>query len=567
MLGLLLKARSADNGSRAGLPPDRPPEPMLRVLSHYLPLRTALLVLSEILIVWTILSLVTTQHLWGALEGLSDPEHEGVGRLLARRNLTADDALVRCLTSSLGLTFLTVIAIGFNQLYEPRVTGSRYARAARFVESAGTAIGLTVAAIFLTHQWGLERALDFPGITLSQRAQMTVFALVGAFVILYGWRIAYHRGLQRMQLHRRVLILGSRGPAHALTRQILDHPGSGYQVAGMLPEPEAVESVHGDSRFGSGRTPVSSDHGPTPETERLVLSDETLLLSGYENSGAAMGNRLRSTQADNPLLALIRKERVDTVVVALENRREVLPTDDLLRCRLAGIDVREREGLYEEITGKLAVEAMRPSYLIFNEGFGRHPIAAFAKRTTDILLSVVIFALTWPLMIISALMVRFDTPGSVLFKQQRVGQDGKLFTLIKFRSMSADAEKHTGPIWSQEGDPRITRSGSFMRKTRLDELPQLFNVLAGSMSLVGPRPERQVFVDELAKQIPYFDHRHIVKPGLTGWAQINYPYGNTTEDALHKLQYDLFYIKSQSLIFDLSILFNTIKTVVLRQGT
>ena len=140
-------------------------------------------------------------------------------------------------------------------------------------------------------------------------------------------------------------------------------------------------------------------------------------------------------------------------------------------------------------------------------------------------------------------------------------------TLMKFRSMRADAEKHTGPVWSSEDDPRITKAGRFLRKTRLDELPQLFNILGGSMYLVGPRPERQHFVDELAEQIPYFHQRHIVKPGLTGWAQIKYPYGNTTEDALNKLQYDLFYIKNQSLLFDLSILFNTIKTVVLRQGT
>ena len=168
---------------------------------------------------------------------------------------------------------------------------------------------------------------------------------------------------------------------------------------------------------------------------------------------------------------------------------------------------------------------------------------------------------------IAAIVVRFDSPGPSLYRQERVGQYGNAFTLLKFRSMRADAEAGTGPVWSSEDDPRITRFGRFMRKTRIDELPQLFNVLSGDMSLVGPRPERQHFVDELAEQIPYYHQRHIVKPGLTGWAQIRYPYGNTPEDALHKLQYDLFYIKNQSLLFDLSILFNTIKTVVLRQGT
>jgi lipopolysaccharide/colanic/teichoic acid biosynthesis glycosyltransferase len=170
-------------------------------------------------------------------------------------------------------------------------------------------------------------------------------------------------------------------------------------------------------------------------------------------------------------------------------------------------------------------------------------------------------------MALTAVAVRFDSPGPILFKQERIGRDGKPFTLIKFRSMYADAEKRTGPVWATEDDPRITRAGRFIRKARLDELPQLFNVLAGNMSLVGPRPEREHFVNELARQIPYYRQRHIVKPGVTGWAQINYPYGNTVEDALQKLQFDLFYIKNQSFLFDLSILFNTIKTVVLRKGT
>ncbi|MCL4157794.1 UNVERIFIED_CONTAM: hypothetical protein GTU68_026167 [Idotea baltica] len=173
----------------------------------------------------------------------------------------------------------------------------------------------------------------------------------------------------------------------------------------------------------------------------------------------------------------------------------------------------------------------------------------------------------WPFMIATAIAVKLTSPGPALFSQERVGRDGVPFTLFKFRSMYVDAESRTGPVWAQEDDPRVTPAGRFIRKTRLDELPQLFNVLGGSMSLVGPRPEREVFVEELSQTIPYFRQRQIVKPGLTGWAQINYPYGNTVEDALQKLQYDLFYIKYQSLLFDLSILFNTTKTILLRKGT
>jgi sugar transferase (PEP-CTERM system associated) len=267
------------------------------------------------------------------------------------------------------------------------------------------------------------------------------------------------------------------------------------------------------------------------------------------------------------LLDLAMRLRVDMLVVALEDRRGTLPIRDLLRCRLAGFDVREREEIFEQITGRIAVAAMRPSYLVLNEGFRRHSWADLMKRSADVVLSSLMLLILWPVMLVAAVLIKLDSPGPALFRQERVGRDGARFTLMKFRSMRADAEKATGPVWSSEDDPRITRIGRFIRKTRVDELPQLFNVLTGSMPLVGPRPERQHFVDDLARRIPYYHQRHVVKPGVTGWAQINYPYGNTVEDALHKLQYELFYIKNRSLLFDLSILFSTIKTVLLRQGT
>ena len=170
-------------------------------------------------------------------------------------------------------------------------------------------------------------------------------------------------------------------------------------------------------------------------------------------------------------------------------------------------------------------------------------------------------------MLLTAILIRMDSPGPILFRQERSGQNGSTFSLLKFRSMRFDAEKESGPVWAQENDPRITRIGRFIRRTRIDELPQLLNILAGTMSMVGPRPERPEFIEELTSKVPYYSQRLIAKPGLTGWAQINYPYGNTIEDALQKLQYDLFYIKYQSVVFDFSILFNTVKTVVLGKGT
>ena len=310
-------------------------------------------------------------------------------------------------------------------------------------------------------------------------------------------------------------------------------------------------------------------------TQKLTLSDTTEIVPRAKlftlpkpeerTSDEAVGTEEEGSSA--PLHELAMRLRIDDVIVALEERRGSLPTQDLLRCRLDGIVVEEVESFFERLTGKIPAEAMRPSYLIFNKGFVQHPLAQVAKRCVDITMALIGIALTWPLMLMTAIMVRLDSPGPILFKQVRSGQLRKDFTLCKFRSMRADAEKHTGPVWASKDDPRITRVGKFIRKTRLDELPQLFNVLAGSMSLVGPRPERPNFVEDLAEKIPYFHQRHIVKPGVTGWAQINYPYGNTVEDALQKLQYDLFYIKYQSILFDLSIVFNTLKTVILRKGT
>ena len=515
---------------------------MLRVLHHYVPLRTALLGLSEALLLLAILAAGMSQHLWDASPNL---------RLqLARQGYSVDDAFWRCVQSSAVLMLIGLVSIGFNQLYEFRVSTSRELRAKRFVESIGTALALTLGTLLLVHFSGARQLLAFPGLGLSQRLQTVVVSMVTGFAVLYLWRNVFHWGMRELDLNRRVLILGSMRPARTLAAEIDAHPEAGYEVVGLVQEPSngspAAEEAH-------------------EEVDERFLS---LQVTSYRLPGPGEKNpEGDQSSSSGHLMDVVRGRAVDLVVVAIGDRRTSLPTDDLLRCRLAGIDVREREELYEEITGKLAVEAMRPSYLIFNEGFRRHVWTELVKRIFDVVLASLLALLTWPVMVVAAIFVRLDTPGPILFRQERVGQDGRPFVLMKFRSMRADAEKETGPVWSSEDDPRITRSGRFMRKTRIDELPQLFNVIRGSMSLVGPRPERQHFIDELAKKIPYFAQRHIVKPGLTGWAQINYPYGNTLEDAVNKLQFDLFYIKNHSLLFDLSILFNTIKTVVLRQGT
>ena len=260
---------------------------------------------------------------------------------------------------------------------------------------------------------------------------------------------------------------------------------------------------------------------------------------------------------------------VDRVVVSLSDERGKLPMDRLLEMRLrSGIAFDHLASVYEEYTGKIALENLRPSWLVFSTGFRKTKLRMFLKRTFDVVASVTGLVLASPLMLLSALLLKLESPRDpILYHQERVGLNGATFTIHKFRSMRTDAEARTGPVWSAgDKDPRITAVGRFMRKTRLDEIPQLWNVLRGDMSLIGPRPERPAFVEQLTRQIPFYGQRHVVKPGVTGWAQVRYTYGASVEDAMQKMQYDLYYVKHMSLRFDVVIALETIKTVVLRRG-
>ena len=241
--------------------------------------------------------------------------------------------------------------------------------------------------------------------------------------------------------------------------------------------------------------------------------------------------------------------------------------DKLLEMKLDGVSFDHLASVYEEYTGKIAVENLRPSWLIFSPGFRKSRVLAAGKRFVDLLAAVVGLIVAAPVMALVALATRLTSPGAVLYHQSRVGLHGRIFTLHKFRSMRENAEADTGPVWaSKDGDTRVTRVGLWLRRSRLDELPQLWNVLNGDMSFVGPRPERPEFVTDLSRRIPFYGQRHIVRPGLTGWAQISYEYGSSVQDALQKLQYDLYYIKNLSLSLDVFIILNTVKTVLLRKG-
>jgi sugar transferase (PEP-CTERM system associated) len=256
---------------------------------------------------------------------------------------------------------------------------------------------------------------------------------------------------------------------------------------------------------------------------------------------------------------------VHTIAVCLEDRRAVLPVQTLLDFKAMGIDVVDGHMLYEEEAGRLSIDALRPSALIFSTGFRRRWITMAVKRVIDIVVSTAGLLALAPLMLTVALLIKLDSPGPIFYRQMRVGLRGHPYMMWKFRSMSQDAEKH-GPRWADANDPRISRVGRWLRKLRIDELPQLINVLKGEMSLVGPRPERPIFVQELRSIIPYYDLRHTVRPGITGWAQTRFRYGASKEDAHTKLQYDLYYVKNLSLWLDAVVLVQTLRVMLRGEG-
>jgi len=551
---------------------------MLHVLRHYLPFRKALLIASETVLLTVVLLAGMSSHLWR-------PEDDLI-RGLAVQSLDPEQAFWRCLGSALVAAVLAQVSISFNELYDFRISGSPYDRAARFLGSAGSGVLLVALVVALAEAFGNGRFLDFPGLPFSQTIVLLTASLGLGFTLLYLWRNVFHAFMRHSRFNQRLLVLGSGRLANRLIDELATRKDSGYEVAAVLsPIDDVRERRRSEDRRSAGRPRGTgnpwfdaglepAEGGPLSGVAPHATGNGPRMRLHHEPRGTSGTAALQSSpqlvaraELAEPLLDLTRRLDVSDIVVAYQDRRGSLPTEELLRCRMEGVVVQEAEAFFERLTGKIPAEAMRPSYLIFNRGFVQHPLAQLAKRCFDVLLASVVLALTWPVMVAAAVAVRLDSPGPILFRQQRTGQKGQPFTLLKFRSMRADAEKLTGPVWAQENDPRITRVGRILRRSRIDELPQLLNVLAGSMSFVGPRPERPNFVDDLVATIPYYQQRHIVKPGLTGWAQINYPYGNTIEDALQKLQYDLFYIKYQSLLFDVSIVLNTVKTVVLRKGT
>lgn len=267
------------------------------------------------------------------------------------------------------------------------------------------------------------------------------------------------------------------------------------------------------------------------------------------------------------LLSIAQKYEVDEIVVGVRDRRNGgMPVQELLDCKLAGYRVVDLSTFFERETGHVQLDSLNSSWMIFSEGFIQTSLREVVKRLFDVMVSGIILAITAPIMAITAVLIRLESKGPVFYRQERVGEHGKKFEVLKFRSMRVDAEKDGVPQWAKKNDDRTTRVGKVIRTLRIDELPQIFNVFRGDMSFVGPRPERPFFVKQLAEKINYYSCRHAVKPGITGWAQVRYPYGASIEDAQHKLQYDLYYVKNHSLFLDLIILFQTAQVVLFGKG-
>jgi len=362
-----------------------------------------------------------------------------------------------------------------------------------------------------------------PGMQLGRG--VFLYYLVIAMAAIPVWRRLIDWGITHPELgvRERVLILGSGHQAVEIARATLERSNAGFQIVGFVDnKPELV----GKSLINPSVVGVTADIGQ-----------------------------------------LVDRYHADRIVVAVEDRRGRFPTEELLNLTLSGrVAVEECARYYERLTGKIASEMLRPSWLIFSRGNRYSDFAHHVRRVVNFGIALVGFVLSFPLMILTAIAVKLDSSGPLFYTQERVGKNGRHFKIIKFRSMFVDAEDSSGPVWAEQDDPRVTRVGRVIRVLRLDELPQFWNVMRGDMNFVGPRPERPVFVEELSLQIPYYSQRHVVKPGITGWAQIKYAYGASVEDAIEKLRYDLYYIKNQSLVLDAIIVFETMKIVMFGRG-
>jgi len=409
---------------------------------------------------------------------------------------------------ALVVTGICQLCFYYADIYDLRTIGSKLEVVLRLMQALGAA-AILLAGLFLM----------FPDMRLGERV-VEISILATVFTILL-WRFFVEWLTRAYGGGEKILLVGSSKAVEDLACEIKKRPDLPLQIVGVVSEnEETTVSVEG-----------LKDLGALPHLESIISETQP-----------------------------------DRVIIALKERRQQLPYNMLLKRRMQGLLIEEASTLYQKITGKIPVESIHPSALIFSEGFLQSPFRRAYARIFGLMGGVLAIILSGPLMLLIALAIKLDSKGPVLYRQTRVGKNGKPFDILKFRSMRVDAESMSGPVWAQEKDPRITRVGRIIRKLRFDELPQFLNVLYGQMGFVGPRPERPHFVEQLAQQIPFYDLRHSVRPGITGWAQVSFDYGATVEDSKEKLEYDLFYIKNLSLSLDFMILFQTVKIVLFGKG-
>ncbi|MDA3789932.1 MAG: TIGR03013 family PEP-CTERM/XrtA system glycosyltransferase [Desulfobacula sp.] len=415
------------------------------------------------------------------------------------------------------ITFICQLCLYYNDLYDFKVASTIVEVTIRLLQALGIA-SIALALIYWV----------FPVVIINQ----VVFVLSIVFLIMFiiTWRFIYISIINKGLFNQSIIILGSSSLAFDILKEIDAAPDCGYSVSVIIPDSEN-EAL--DKNF-------STDN--------------------------KISTKIIIRQEKHDLCTVAKEMGINKVVVALKEQRGLFPTGELIRCRTDGIEVLEGSSFYEMLTGKVLVTKIKPSWLIFSDGFRKSKSKTLVKRVQDIIISSTMLVLLSPLLLIVSILIKLDSKGPVIFSQDRVGKNKKESMVHKFRSMVEDAEKSTGPVWAQANDDRITRVGRVIRKFRIDELPQLWDVLTGKMSMVGPRPERKHFTDDLESKIPFYAERFVVKPGLTGWAQISYNYGATVEDAIEKLNYDLFYIKNLSMTMDLVIILRTIKTVLFGKG-
>ncbi|WP_449246179.1 TIGR03013 family XrtA/PEP-CTERM system glycosyltransferase [Desulfarculus baarsii] len=418
----------------------------------------------------------------------------------------------------------------YSDLHNFRVAHSFVWTVIRVIQA--TALGmLALAAIY----YFVPRLFLGRGVLL-----MSFFIIAGLCIV---WRGLYKWALTRDVLSTRIILLGSGHMADCILEELTARSDNPYRVAALV-QPESFPERREDERCSG----PSRDAGP--------------------NLMEFWAHLVRAPLYDDPgeLLGLVRHHQADMIVVAMAERRQRTPLEELLRCRMAGVPVLTGEDFYEQIAGRILAERINPSWLIYSTGFRTSLLRLAAKRAMDLLLAALGLILSAPLTLLVALAVRLDSKGPIIYRQERVGQNNRVFTILKFRSMTVGAEDGSGPVWAQENDPRVTRVGRIIRVLRLDEIPQMWNVLRGDMSFVGPRPERPVFVEQLSAKLPYYRQRHNIKPGITGWAQLCHPYGASVAAALEKLNYDLYYIKHTNLTLDIQIIIQTVKVMITGGG-